>query len=324
MVYAGHFSLYSSQSKENMIDETLSRIYFSNCKTLLTTRAGLHHRRVIFCRNVLIFLGSYPCSYSLLSTQAVQLKPNSIEQSIILGGFFSLCQFLRSPKHSFEPWRENKRGSCLCFQLFVSEPVCRYHRLRCLFLRMLAHSRNVLMQQSLQVLLQPILFACQKLSKSIKRLEVADCSTIYGSSQLFNTGSLFLSPSTHRNNCGFYFYLLEILKELCLCLRCWPHPKYVYMHSTQCNTNTTFLDHFNGPSEHISCKFLLGVFIAVLSIAALSSEHVWPVLANSRTFDVQRISMIFQCAIPYFDWIFSFDHACVFLELYKHYLARKC
>ena len=126
---------------------------------------------------------------------------------------------------------------------------------------MLAHSRNVLMQQSLQVLLQPILFACQKLSKSIKRLEVADCSTIYGSSQLFNTGSLFLSPSTHRNNRGFYFYLLEILKELCLCLRCWPHPKYVYMHSTQCNTNTTFLDHFNGPSEHSSCKFLLGVFI---------------------------------------------------------------
>ena len=59
--------------------------------------------------------------------------------------------------------------------------------------------------------------------------------------------SLFLSTSTHRNNCGFYFYLLEILKELCLCLRCWPHPKYVYMHSTQCNTNTTFLEHFNGP-----------------------------------------------------------------------------
>jgi len=131
-------------------------------------------------------------------------------------------------------------------------------------------------------------------------------------------------PSTHRNNCGFYFYLLEILKELCLCLRCWPHQKYVYMHSTQGNTNISFLDHFNGPSEHSSCKFLLGVFIAVLSIAALSSEHVWPFLANSRTFDVQRISMIFQCAIPYFDWIFSFDHACVFLELYKHYLARKC
>ena len=160
MVYADHFSLYSSQSKENMIDETLSRIYFSNCKTLLTTRAGLHHRRVIFCRNVLIFLGSYPCSYSPLSTQAV--SNNSIEQSINLGGFFSLCQFVRSRKHSFEPWRENKRGSCLCFQLFVSEPVCRYNHLHCLFLRMLAHSRNVLMQQSLQVLLQPILFACQK------------------------------------------------------------------------------------------------------------------------------------------------------------------
>ena len=84
--------------------------------------------------------------------------------------------------------------------------------------------------------------------------------------------------------------------------------------------------HLSGSFQwtYSSCKFLLGVFIAVLSIAALSSEHVWPFLANSRTFDVQRISMIFQCAIPYFDWIFSFDHACVFLELYKHYLARKC
>ena len=170
---------------------------------LLTTRAGLHHRRVIFCRNVLIFLGSYPCSYSLLSTQAV-LKPNSIEQSINLGGFFSLCQFLRSPKHSFEPWRENKRGSCLCFQLFVSEPVCRYHRLRCLFLRMLAHSRNVLMQQSLQVFPQPFLFASKNISKSIKRLEVAYCAAVYISSQLFNAGSLCLLPSTHSNNCGFF------------------------------------------------------------------------------------------------------------------------
>ena len=37
MVYSDHFSLYSFQSKENKIDETLLRIYFSNCKTLLTT-----------------------------------------------------------------------------------------------------------------------------------------------------------------------------------------------------------------------------------------------------------------------------------------------
>ena len=198
--------------RKNMIDKTLWRIYFGNCKTHLTTRAGLHHRRIMFFRNGLIFLGSYPSSYSPLSTETVS-KQNLTEQSINLGGFFSLCQlhYILAPEHSFDPSREKKRRSCLCFQLFVSEPVCGYHLLRCLFLRMLAHSRNVSMQHSLQVLLQPILFACQKLSKSIERLEVAYCSTISVSSQLFNTGSLFLFlfPSTQSNNCGFYYYLLE-------------------------------------------------------------------------------------------------------------------
>jgi len=258
MVYVDHFTLYSLQSKENKIDETLLRIYDSNCKTLLTTRAGLPHRRVIFFRNVLIFLSCYPCSYSLLSTQTVS-KPNSIEQSINLGGVFSLCQlnYVLPPKHSFEPSWENKTGSYLCFQLFVNEFVCRYHPLRCLFFRMLAHSRTVLMQQSLQVFLQPILFAFQKLSKSIKRLEVAYCSTIHGNSQLFNAGFLFLVPSTHSNNCYVYFYP-KILKEFCLCLRCWPHPKYVYTYSTYSNTDIFFLEHDR------SCKLLLGVFFAVL------------------------------------------------------------
>jgi len=87
MVYSDHFSLYSLQSK-NKIDETLLRIFFGNYKTLLTTRAGLHHRRVIFFRNVLIFLGSYPCSYSPLSTQTVS-KPHSLEQSIKILVVFS-------------------------------------------------------------------------------------------------------------------------------------------------------------------------------------------------------------------------------------------
>ena len=119
----------------------------------------------------------YHCSYSLLSTRTVS-KPNSIEQSINLGGFFLLCQlnYTLPPNHSFEPSWENKTGSYSCFQLFVNKLVGRYHHLRCLFFRMLAHSRTVLMQQSLQIFLQPILFACQKLPKTIKRLEVASCS----------------------------------------------------------------------------------------------------------------------------------------------------
>ena len=128
-------------------------------------------------------------------------------------------------KHSFVPSRENKRGGRSYFQLFVNECVCWYHRLHCLFCRMLAHSRNVLMQQSLQVFPQPFLFASKNISKSIKRLEVAYCATVYMSSQLFNAGSLFLFPNTHSNNCGFYVYVLKMLKEFCLYLRCWPHPK---------------------------------------------------------------------------------------------------
>jgi len=240
---------------KNMIDETLLRIYFSNCKTHLTTRAGLHHRRTIFFRNVLIFLGSYPCSYSLLPTETLS-KPNLTEQSINLGGFFSLRKLhnMLTLKHSFESSRENKRRGRSCFQLFVNEFVCWYHRLRCLFYRMLAHSRNVLIQQSLQVLPQPFLFARQKISKSIKRLEVAYCATVYMNSQLFNAGSLLLMPSTLSNNCGFYFYVLEISKEFCLCLRCWPHPKYACNYSTQSNTNIYFLDHFSGLFEDLSCN----------------------------------------------------------------------
>ena len=43
MVYADHSSLSTLHNQmKNMIDETLLRIYFSNCKTHLTTRAGLH------------------------------------------------------------------------------------------------------------------------------------------------------------------------------------------------------------------------------------------------------------------------------------------
>ena len=164
MVYADQFSLSTLHNlQKNMIDETWWRIYFSNCKTLLTTRAGLHHRRTIFFRNVLIFLSCYPCSHSLLPTETLP-KPSPIDQSINLGGFFSLRNLhnILTPDFSFEPWRENKRGSCSCFQLFANEFVCWYHRLHCLCFRMLAHSINVLVQQSFQILLRPFLFACQK------------------------------------------------------------------------------------------------------------------------------------------------------------------
>ena len=300
MVYSDHFSLYSLQSKENKIDETLLRIYFGNYKTLLTTRAGLHHRRVIFFRNVLIFLGSYPCSYSLLSTQTVS-EPHSLEQSINLGGFFSLWQlnYTLPPNHSFKPSWENKTGSYSCFQLFANELVGRYHRLRCLFFRMLAHSRTVLMQQSLQIFLQPILFACQKLSKTIKRLEVASCSTIYGNSQLFNTGFLFLVPSTHGNNCCVYFHP-EISKEFCLCLCSWPHPKKTYI-------RTALM-----PRRHL----LSGSFqwtIAVLAISCWESllfgsskqPCTWSTHGHSSQFqniphNVRGFLNDFQRAIPMF------------------------
>ena len=245
MVYTDHFSLYSSQSKENKIDETLLRIYFSNCKTLLTTRAGLNDRSIIFCRNVLILLGSYPCSYSPLSTQTVS-ELHSIEQSINLGVFFSLCQlnYILPPNHSCAPSWENKTGSYSCFQLFVNELVGRYHHLCCLFFWMLAHSRTFLMQQSLQIFLQPTLLACQKLSTTIKRLEVAYCSTIYGNSQLFNTGFMFLVPSTHRYNCCVYFYP-EILKEFCLCLHCLASPKKRICEQHLCHADIFFLDRFS-------------------------------------------------------------------------------
>ena len=333
MVYSDHFSLYSLQSKENKIDETLLRIYFGNYKTLLTTRAGLHHRRVIFFRNVLIFLGSCPCSYSLLSTQTVS-EPHSLEQSINLGGFFSLCQlnYTLPPNHSFEPSWENKTGSYSCFQLFANELVGRYHRLRCLFFRMLAHSRTVLMQQSLQIFLQPILFACQKLSKTIKRLEVASCSTIYGNSQLFNTGFLFLVPSTHGNNCCVYFHP-EISKEFCLCLRSWPHPKKHIFAQHLCRADIFFLDHFSGQSQYLQSLVGSLYCLDLRSSPVLGARMAIP--RNSRTFhttseDFWMISSVqFQC----FDWIFPFNHVVLLLEFYvleldctnfKHYLARKC
>ena len=257
--------------RKNMIDETLWRIYFGNCKTHLTTRAGLHHRRIMFFRNGLIFLGSYPSSYSPLSTETVS-KRNLTEQSINLGGFFSLCKLHNTLtlKHSFVPSRENKRGGRSCFQLFVNEFVCWYHRLRCLFYRMLAHSRNVLTQQSLQVFPQPFLFASQK---SIKRLEFAYCAPVYMSSQLFNAGCLFLLPSTHSNNCGLYFYVLEIVKEFCLYLRCWPHPKYTCTCSTQGNTSIYFLDHLSGLFENLSCKYLLRVTSVLCNLCSSTVRH---------------------------------------------------
>ena len=181
------------------------------------------------------------------------------------------------PNHSFKPSWENKTGSYSCFQLFANELVGRYHRLRCLFFRMLAHSRTVLMQQSLQIFLQPILFACQKLSKTIKRLEVASCSTIYGNSQLFNTGFLFLVPSTHGNNCCVYFHP-EISKEFCLCLRSWPHPKKHIFAQHLCRADIFFLDHFSGQSQlqTLIGSLYRGVWIFA---AALYLEHAWPFLA---------------------------------------------
>ena len=194
-----------------MIDETLWRIYFGNCKTHLTTRAGLHHRRIMFFRNGLIFLGSYPSSYSPLSTETVS-KRNLTEQSINLGGFFSLCKLHNTLtlKHSFVPSRENKREGRSCFQLFVNEFVCWYHRLRCLCFRILAHSINVLVQQSFQILLQPFLFTCQKkISTSIKRLEAAYCTAIHSSSQLFYAGSLFWCPSPIAIIVAFIFIFLK-------------------------------------------------------------------------------------------------------------------
>ena len=192
------------------------------------------------------------------------------------------------------------------------------------------------MQQSLQMFLQPILFACQKLSKTIKRLEVASCSTIYGISQLFNTGFLFLVPSTHGNNCCVYFHPeISKFKEccLCLCLRCWPHPKKHIFAQHLCRADIFFLDHFSGQSQYL--QYLVGSLycLDLRSSPVLGARMA--ILCNSRTFhttseDFWMISSVqFQC----FDWIFPFNHVVLLLEFYvleldctnfKHYLARKC
>ena len=62
--------------------ETLWRIYFGNCKTLLIFRAGLHHRGIFI-------LDGCSCSYSLSSSTA-QFKLNITSQSIDFSGFFFL------------------------------------------------------------------------------------------------------------------------------------------------------------------------------------------------------------------------------------------
>ena len=81
MVYVHQFSLSpSSSEKKNKVGETLRRIYFGNCKSLLIFRAGLHHRGITI-------LNSCSCSYSL-SSSTTQLKLNKTLQSIDFSGFF--------------------------------------------------------------------------------------------------------------------------------------------------------------------------------------------------------------------------------------------
>ena len=86
LVYVHQFSLSpSSIEKKNKVSETLWRIYFGNCKTLLIFRAGLHHRGIFI-------LDGCPCSYSLSSSTA-QFKLNITSQSIDFSGFFFLHYF---------------------------------------------------------------------------------------------------------------------------------------------------------------------------------------------------------------------------------------
>ena len=55
MVYVHQFSLSpSSIEKKNKVSETLWRVYFGNCKTLLIFRAGLHHREFSFSMAALV------------------------------------------------------------------------------------------------------------------------------------------------------------------------------------------------------------------------------------------------------------------------------
>ena len=91
----------SSIEKKNKVSETLWRVYFGNCKTLLIFRAGLHHRGIFI-------LDGCSCSYSLLSS-TTQLKLNKTLQSIDFSGFFFLqTHFFKLPIIQFFVGQQNK------------------------------------------------------------------------------------------------------------------------------------------------------------------------------------------------------------------------
>jgi len=102
MVYVHQFSLSpSSIEKKNKVSETLWRVYFGNCKTLLIFRAGLHHRGIFI-------LDGCSCSYSLSSSTA-QLTLSKTLQSIDFSGFFFLqTHFFKLPIIQFFVGQQNK------------------------------------------------------------------------------------------------------------------------------------------------------------------------------------------------------------------------
>ena len=150
-LYRSIFSLFSITTKGKQADETLSRLYICNYKTLLINRAGKHHRG--------IFPSGYPRNCSLVIFNILDTL-KFIKQSISLSGFFYL--HLKYTNHSLLVLQfslDNKTRGLSSYQLVLDEFVC-FYKLTChLCCKMLAHFASLLTWQSLQFLSHSFLFS---------------------------------------------------------------------------------------------------------------------------------------------------------------------
>ena len=156
-LYQSILSFFSPTTKEKQDDETLTRIYICNYKTLLINRAGKHHRG--------FYLSSYPRNCSLLIFHHILDTLNIIHQSINLRGIFSLQ--LKHTNYSLLVLQfslDKKRGVS-CYQLVLDQFVCFDELSRQLCSKMLAHFASLLNWQSWQFLFHSLLSSCKNVQK---------------------------------------------------------------------------------------------------------------------------------------------------------------
>ena len=194
-LYQSILSFFSPTTKEKQDDETLTRIYICNYKTLLINRAGKHHRG--------FYLSSYPRNCSLLIFHHILDTLNIIHQSINLRGIFSLQ--LKHTNYSLLVLQfslDKKRGVS-CYQLVLDQFVCFDELSRQLCSKMLAHFASLLNWQSWQFLFHSLLSSC----KNVQKHPMARAALYFGlTPSIFSCIPVGLTKHVHEYRIGSRSY----------------------------------------------------------------------------------------------------------------------